>query len=70
MKDAKMKVSEAVKLLFKKRSGKCTRCGRRLKEDEWFDIVTNESKNRNLIADGKILCGSCSQKLQRGRKVK
>jgi hypothetical protein len=61
MKDANMKVSEAVKLLFRKSSGKCSQCGRKLKEDEWFDIVTNESKNRNLISDGKIICRKCSR---------
>lgn len=63
MKDANMKVSEAVKLLFRKSSGKCSRCGRKLRKDEWYDIVQNKSKNRNLIADGKIICQKCPARI-------
>lgn len=57
-----MKASEAVKQLFRLSSGHCSKCGRKLKEDEWFDILPNESKNKNLIADGKMLCDKCVKK--------
>lgn len=65
MKNSDMLVSEAVRLLYKKGRRRCYSCGKKFGKADDFNIVPNEAKGKNFLADGKMLCDEC---YKRGKK--